>query len=43
VGPGAIGLVIAGFGVAWAPLVLAIVAVSMSISFGFARRVSNAS
>ncbi len=42
VGPGAIGLVIAGFGVGWAPFVLALVAISMSISFGFANLLSKA-
>ena len=39
VGPGAIGLVIAGFGVGWAPIVLAIVAVGMLLAFALANRV----
>jgi FHS family glucose/mannose:H+ symporter-like MFS transporter len=38
VGPGAIGLVIAGFGVGWAPLVLGVVAVGMLLAFGLAKR-----
>jgi len=37
-GPGAIGLVIAGFGVRWAPAVLAMVAVGMSAAFWMANR-----
>jgi fucose permease len=37
-GPGAIGLVIAGFGVRWAPAVLALVAVAMTATFWFADR-----
>src|SRR3989440_5432524 len=37
-GPGAIGLVIAGFGVRWAPAVLALVAVGMSVAFWMANR-----
>ena len=37
-GPGAIGLVIAGFGVGWAPLVLAIVGVAMFGAFALAAR-----
>jgi MFS transporter, FHS family, glucose/mannose:H+ symporter len=37
VGPGVIGLVIAAFGVQFAPLVLAIVAIAMSISFWVAN------
>ncbi|TMD73205.1 MAG: hypothetical protein E6I81_05230 [Chloroflexi bacterium] len=37
-GPGAIGLVIAGFGVRWAPAVLATVAVAMSVAFWLANR-----
>lgn len=41
-GPGAIGLVIAGFGVRWAPAVLAIVAVSMSAAYWFANRSARA-
>jgi fucose permease len=42
IGPGAIGLVIAGFGVRWAPAVLAIVAISMSGTFWFANRYAGA-
>ena len=38
VGPGAIGLVIAGFGVGWAPLVLGLVATGMLIAFAVANR-----
>ncbi len=38
VGPGAIGLVIAGFGVAWTPLVLGLVATFMLIAFALANR-----
>jgi len=41
VGPGAIGLVIAGFGVRWAPAVLAGVAAGMSIAFWFANRAAR--
>src|SRR5438105_2146044 len=37
-GPGAIGLVIAGFGVGWTPVVLALVGVGMSTAFWFAAR-----
>jgi MFS transporter, FHS family, glucose/mannose:H+ symporter len=37
-GPGAIGLVIAGFGVSWAPLVLAFVAAGMVLTFAAANR-----
>ena len=37
-GPGVIGLVIAGFGVAWAPLVLGLVATGMLIAFALANR-----
>ena len=37
-GPGAIGLVIAGFGVRWAPAVLTTVAVAMSVAFWLANR-----
>jgi fucose permease len=37
-GPGLIGIVIAGFGVRWAPVVLAAVAVLMTASFAWARR-----
>jgi hypothetical protein len=40
-GPGAIGLVIAGFGVRWAPAVLALVAAGMSIAFWFANRAAR--
>ena len=39
-GPGAIGLVVAGFGVAWTPFVLAIVAVGMVVAFFMAERLS---
>lgn len=38
VGPGAIGLVIAGFGVRWTPTVLAAVAVAMCVAFWTASR-----
>jgi FHS family glucose/mannose:H+ symporter-like MFS transporter len=38
VGPGAIGLVIAGAGVGWAPAVLGIVAAGMLLAFGLANR-----
>jgi fucose permease len=41
-GPGAIGLVIAGFGVRWAPLVLALVAAGMVLTFGAANRRAGA-
>jgi MFS transporter, FHS family, glucose/mannose:H+ symporter len=37
-GPGAIGLVIGGFGVGWAPLVLAVVATGMLLAFWLAKR-----
>jgi fucose permease len=37
-GPGAIGLVIAGFGVGWTPVVLALVAAGMSAAFWLATR-----
>ena len=37
-GPGAIGLMIAGFGVGWAPLVLAVVATGMLLAFWLAKR-----
>lgn len=40
-GPGVIGLVIAGFGVGWAPFVLALVAIAMTISFWFANRYAS--
>lgn len=40
-GPGVIGLVIAGFGVRWAPAVLAIVAISMSAAYFFAYRITS--
>ncbi len=43
VGPGAIGVVIAEFGVRWTPVVLAAVAVLMTVSFGLAARVSRRS
>lgn len=39
-GPGVIGVVIAGFGVRWAPLVLALVAVGMTAAYWFANRAS---
>ena len=42
VGPGAIGLVIAGFGVRWAPVVLAVVAAAMALAFSAARREASA-
>ena len=35
-GPGAIGLVVAGFGVRWAPLVLALVGVGMTLAYSLA-------
>src|SRR5438876_490936 len=38
VGPGAIGLVIAGFGVGWTPVVLALVGAGMSAAFWSATR-----
>jgi fucose permease len=41
IGPGAIGLVIAGFGVAWAPAVLAVVAAGMLLTFWFANRTAR--
>ncbi len=41
VGPGAIGIVIAGFGVGWAPVVLAVVATAMSVTFWFAGRLAS--
>lgn len=37
-GPGAIGLVIAGFGISWAPAVLAVAAVAMTAAFWMAAR-----
>ncbi|TMD78449.1 MAG: hypothetical protein E6I82_01025 [Chloroflexi bacterium] len=37
-GPGAIGLVIAGFGVGWTPVVLALVGAGMSAAFWSATR-----
>ena len=37
-GPGAIGIVIAQAGVSWAPAVLAVVAIGMSITFFVAAR-----
>jgi fucose permease len=40
-GPGAIGLVIAGFGVAWAPAVLSLVASGMLFTFWFANRTAG--
>jgi len=40
-GPGAIGLVIAGFGVRWAPLVLAVVAIGMLVAFWQASRAAT--
>jgi MFS transporter, FHS family, glucose/mannose:H+ symporter len=39
-GPGAIGVVVAGFGVRMTPVVLAIVAIAMSAAFRFANRVA---
>lgn len=41
-GPGAIGLVIAGFGVRWSPSVLAAVAIGMSVAFATAARTAEA-
>lgn len=41
-GPGAIGLVIGGFGVRWAPAVLGLVAIAMSASFWLAQRSARA-
>ena len=41
-GPGAIGLVIAGFGVRWSPSVLAAVAIGMSVAFATAARTAHA-
>jgi MFS transporter, FHS family, glucose/mannose:H+ symporter len=41
VGPGAIGLVIAGFGVGWTPFVLAAVAAGMFVAFYLARNQSR--
>lgn len=41
VGPGAIGLVIAGFGVGWTPFVLAAVAAGMFVAFYWARNQSG--
>ena len=40
-GPGAIGLVIAGFGVRWTPAVLAAVALAMCVAFGGAARTAH--
>jgi MFS transporter, FHS family, glucose/mannose:H+ symporter len=40
-GPGAIGLVIAGFGVGWTPLVLTVVAIAMTAAFWFAKRIAT--
>jgi FHS family glucose/mannose:H+ symporter-like MFS transporter len=40
-GPGAIGLVIAGFGIGWAPVVLGIVAAGMLLAFGIVRRAAR--
>lgn len=42
VGPGAIGLVIAGFGVRWTPVVLAGVAITMCVAFVSAARRARA-
>ncbi|HKC19584.1 MAG TPA: MFS transporter [Candidatus Dormibacteraeota bacterium] len=41
-GPGAIGIVVAAFGVRWVPVVLALVAIAMTITFWFADRRSRA-
>ncbi len=38
VGPGAIGLVVAAYGVRWAPAVLGVVAIAMSVTFWLANR-----
>ena len=40
-GPGAIGLVIAGFGVRWAPAVIAVVALGMLVAFSSAHRLAT--
>ena len=40
VGPGVIGLIIAGFGVRWAPAVLALVALGMLVAFSSAGRLA---
>lgn len=40
-GPGAIGLVVAGFGVRWVPAVLALVALAMTVAFWTADRQSG--
>ena len=40
-GPGAIGLVVAGFGVRWTPLVLAAIAAGMLLAFYSARNQSR--
>ncbi len=42
-GPGAIGIMVAGFGVKWTPLVLALVGIAMTITFWFANRRARAS
>jgi MFS transporter, FHS family, glucose/mannose:H+ symporter len=39
-GPGAIGLVIEGFGLSWTPRVLALVGIAMTAAFWFARRMA---
>jgi MFS family permease len=39
-GPGAIGIVVAGFGVRWVPVVLALVAIAMTATYWFANRVA---
>ncbi|HSS61520.1 MAG TPA: MFS transporter [Candidatus Limnocylindrales bacterium] len=41
-GPGAIGIVVAGFGVSWAPLVLALLGIAMTVAFWLANRRSPA-
>jgi hypothetical protein len=42
IGPGVIGLVIAGAGVGWAPVVLGIVALGMLLAFWLANRSAQA-
>jgi len=42
-GPGAIGLVVAGFGIRWVPLILAAVATLMAVSFRLAARTAGRS
>jgi hypothetical protein len=40
-GPGAIGLVVVGFGVGWTPIILPVVAAAMTIAFGAANRMAT--